>query len=388
MLASSVLLACNPPTGFECANDMQCRNEDGEQGICSSLGGCGYTDPNCPFGYRYSEAAPSSLAGMCVGPTSETTSGSTGDPGSTSSSVTTLPASESSSSSSTTTGGSSTTAAVCASPEGCESVDVLFIIDNSESMTEDFAALLPAFTDLDALIGPIVDQYCGYHVGVTTTEVAPDYQPVECQVRGALNQSGALAGGTPCFDGDHPPFLTEEDPITDIGCLLAVGQNYDDDEKQIDTMLAALDPSLAVEGGCNEGFRRPGTPLIIVMITDEDDDDDSRLPMESPNRTGSEGNPGGWFSSLTALEDPEDVGLILIAADQSGGCDWVPDVDDDGSGAEYPARLLTFSQYFAGSSLATHVEVINMCADPLEIVAQLAGLSTVIEAVCEDAARR
>lgn len=107
MFALSVLSACNPPTGFECSNDMQCRNEDGEQGICSPLGGCGYTDPTCPFGYRYSDAAPSSLAGMCVGPTSETTSGATGDPESTSSSVTTVPTPDSSSSSSTTDASSS-----------------------------------------------------------------------------------------------------------------------------------------------------------------------------------------------------------------------------------------------------------------------------------------
>lgn len=370
-------LGCPIPStlGLACSDDTHC---DGGQ-VCSVSGVC-----EVPSDAEPTSSSSVTTDDVSTSTTVEPVTSSSGeeDPATTSSSST---SSTTTTSTTTSAESSSTTIAGCSSPEGCESVDVLFVIDNSESMTEDFAVLLPAFTDLDALIGPIVEQYCGYHVGVTTTEVAPDYQPVECQVRGALNQSGALAAGDPCFEGDHPPFLTEDDPLAAIGCLLAVGQNYDDDEKQVDTMLAALDPSLAVEGGCNEGFRRPGTPLIIVMVTDEDDDDDSRTAMESVNRTGSDGNPGQWFESLMELEDPNNVGLILIAADQVGGCDWVPDPSDDGSGAEYPARLLTFAQYFTGSGLVSHVEVINMCAEPLEIVAQLAGLSTVIEAVCADA---
>jgi hypothetical protein len=254
-------------------------------------------------------------------------------------------------------------------------------------MSEDFGTLLPAFTDFDAIAEAFVQGFCSYHIGVTSTEVAPDYQPLPCQVRGALHGSGALAAKEGCWPEDpkHPPWITEADPLSNLGCLITVGQDYGDDEKQIDTVLAAIGPELAAPGACNEGFLREDTPLIVVIVSDEDDNDDSMTPGEDPSRTGSMGDPGDWFDWITQIRSARNLGVILIGGVQAGGCNWTPlPRTDDGTGAEYPMRLLTFLQYFAGAGYIEHTESANLCGTAADIMMELATFQQVIDAVCED----
>lgn len=78
-IAAGTLLAatpgCREPAGFSCSSDEQCTSIDGEAGRCSPAGACGYLDPACASGYRYSEYAPQPWARRCLAPqnTSETT---------------------------------------------------------------------------------------------------------------------------------------------------------------------------------------------------------------------------------------------------------------------------------------------------------------------------
>lgn len=50
---------------FACAEDSDCVL-NGLSGSCASTGYCGFPDPDCPVGFRYSEHAPGNLAGECV----------------------------------------------------------------------------------------------------------------------------------------------------------------------------------------------------------------------------------------------------------------------------------------------------------------------------------
>ena len=52
---------------FACAEDSECVL-NGLSGSCADTGYCGFPDPDCPMGLRYSEHAPGSLAGECVEP--------------------------------------------------------------------------------------------------------------------------------------------------------------------------------------------------------------------------------------------------------------------------------------------------------------------------------
>lgn|GEM_PF-1485295 len=70
--------ACTPPPGFACAGDDQCRTEGGALGVCFGVGACGYPDPACESGYRYSAHAPSPWTDSCVVPDDSPGTTSTG----------------------------------------------------------------------------------------------------------------------------------------------------------------------------------------------------------------------------------------------------------------------------------------------------------------------
>ncbi len=269
----------------------------------------------------------------------------------------------------------------------CDAVDVLFVVDNSGSMGDDNAQLIPAFANLQDLVGELIDGPCTYRIGVTTTEPAPDFQPGSCQVRGALSRAGAICAD-PFGDPEHPPWISEEDDVTTLGCLFAVGTNYTTNEQQFQTILDALGPELQGPGGCNEGFMREGVPLLIVLITDEDDDDDSADPSESPERTGSPNGPGQWWNDLTALKDPSELGMVVVSSTNPAGCEWSPSSgSSDGTGAEYAERILTFLQFFTGAGYGDHFRTAELCQPAADLLREVAVLDQVLVDVCADVGR-
>lgn len=360
-------VGCSVPDtlGLPCAIDAHC---DGGQ-HCAADGTC--------------QAGPSTDASTSL---PATTDDSTSTPGTTTTPPGTL--SESSSTAPDETSGTSTTGPQCGAAIGtCDAIDVLFVVDSSGSMSEEFAAFIPLLANFADLLQEVLAGPCSYHIGVTSTEPEPDFQPRACQVRGALSHSGALLGGDSCWgDEAHPPYVTEDDDISTLGCLLAVGQDNADDEKQMDTMLAALSPSLAVPGGCNEGFLREDAALVIVLITDEDDDDDSADPLEDPSRTGSAGDPTAWFDGVGVIKAPVSTGVLALVASDRATCDpWMPGSgNDDGSGAEFAARILTFMQHYTGVGHNDHVYAGNICTSTADLLDQIGNIVAVIDSVCAD----
>jgi hypothetical protein len=354
--------ACSIPDtlGLPCLADAHC--DGGEH--CSA-------DGTCQAGAGESSTSLPSSEGTTAGSSASTTDAE---------SSSTMVAQESS--------GSSTTGPQCGTAIGsCDALDVLFVIDSSGSMSEEFAAFIPALANFSDLLGEVLAGPCSYHLGITSTEPAPDFQPRECQLRGALSRSGSLLGGDSCFGDDaHPPFVTEADDISTLGCLFAVGQNNASDEKQMDTVLAALSPELAAPGACNEGFLRDDAALVIVVISDEDDDDDSADPNENPTRTGSAGDPTEWFARIGAIRPPGSTGVLGLLASDRAACDpWMPSPGNgDGDGAEFASRILTFMQHYAGVGLADHTYAGNICLPTDELLMQVGHIVAVIESVCAD----
>jgi hypothetical protein len=293
----------------------------------------------------------------------------------------------------TSTTGSTTTAATddttgpaCGRAIGsCDAVDVLFLVDNSGSMVDDNTQLIPAFANVEELVGGVIDGPCTYRIGVTTTESALEFQPVRCQQRGALSRAGAICPDPWPGDPEHPPWISETDEISQLGCLLAVGTNQDTDEKQLDTVIAALGPALQGPGGCNEGFMRAGVPLLVILVTDEDDDDDSADPAEAVSRTGSAGDPTDWWDQLTALKPASELGMVVLAATDPAGCRWIPSIgNSDGTGAEYAERILTFAQHFTGAGYSDHFRVVDICQPAEELLTEIAVAEQILADVCAD----
>jgi hypothetical protein len=159
-----------------------------------------------------------------------------------------------------------------------DELDVLFVIDSSLGMTEEQAALRAAFPGfIDALGAPRPS----LHVGIVSTDMGTGYtDPFSCTPRGddgLLRRR--LSGGCPA-PRDGARFI-EDVPLPAGGrranydgsmgevfaCLAALWDTGCGMEQPLEAMRAALDGSRPE----NDGFRRPGAALAVVILTDEDD---------------------------------------------------------------------------------------------------------------------
>lgn len=278
----------------------------------------------------------------------------------------------------------SSTGAQCGQALGtCDALDLLFVIDNSGSMQADNNTLIPALASVQSLLLERLGDMCSFHIGLTTTEPELPFQPEQCRVRGALSQAGVLCPDL--WEGtDHPPWISEEDDISKLGCLFGVGENEEDDEKQFETLLAAIGPELAAPGACNEGFIREGVPLLIVMVTDEDDDDDSSDPSEAPDRTGSAGSPFDWWDQLTQIKELDQMAMVLLASTDPLTCSWSPQPgSNDGEGAEFATNILDFAGYILGTGQFDRFQSIDLCLPVEEIIAQVSVVEDTLDTVCQ-----
>ena len=153
----------------------------------------------------------------------------------------------------------------------CDTVDILFVIDNSNSMAEEQQNLITNFPQFIQAIEAIEPKIKSYHVGVISTDL------------GAGPYSGPLMG--PCVpDGDaaklqhdpsgsgcaasYPTYLEGPAPslAQDFGCIAQLGVGGCGYEQQMEAALKAL-----TDQPSNSGFMRVNAPLAIIFVTDEDD---------------------------------------------------------------------------------------------------------------------
>lgn len=164
-----------------------------------------------------------------------------------------------------------------------QKTDILFVIDNSDSMAEEQAGIaseLPAFID-QLKQGGGVEQ--DFRVGVITTSV---YQ--NAQVSGRFyyqeypNQSGRLQpvpdaapdGGVVLGTGTER-MLDASDPalIDKFARLIHQGTGGSGQETPFEAVRLATGPlaQTPIVSGGNGGFLRDGARLLVVVVSDEDD---------------------------------------------------------------------------------------------------------------------
>lgn len=133
-------------------------------------------------------------------------------------------------------------------------VDILWVIDNSNSMTEEQATLRSGFS----LFADQLDESgTDFHLGVISTSFDYD-DPTR----------GVLVG--------DPPYLTpEDDYVSAFTQRATLGIDGSDKEKGLEAALYALQPTMTFEGGPNAGFVRPDAQLLVVFVSDEEDCSDS-----------------------------------------------------------------------------------------------------------------
>lgn len=164
--------------------------------------------------------------------------------------------------------------------------DVLFVVDDSASMSEEQDRL---GADVGAMLDVLGEARDDVRFGVITTDVGSE-------------EAGVLRGGV----------LVAADPLAEaLGAALRVGTDGSREEAGTEAVDLALD-------GRNAGFPNPDGRLEILFFSDEDD--------------ASEVDPDAWLDALLA-RFPSRLRVHGVVGDLPGGC-FSPDGAAD-AGARY-----------------------------------------------------
>jgi hypothetical protein len=208
-----------------------------------------------------------------------------------------------------------TDAAPCVPAAATDELDLLFMIDNSNSMAEQQAALaeeLPRLLralltgDRDDRIdadgdgaaddeGDDFDPIESLHVGVVTSDMGVGgFNVTSCNDEpnfgddGVLRSAGntAVSGCMPVYPSFHEGGTsTEVEQLArDVGCVALQGTGGCGFEQPLEAVLKAVTPSTCTDPWCafvmgthghadgaNAGFLRSDSTLAVVVLTDEED---------------------------------------------------------------------------------------------------------------------
>jgi len=172
-------------------------------------------------------------------------------------------------------------------PAISSSADVLFVIDDSASMSEEQVKLASNFQSfVDVLEGT----YADYQIGVVTTDVSAD-------------DAGALRGG----------IMTPDTPDLADALLAAldVGDDGDVDERGFDAAR------LALFSGLNPGFVRGDARLNVVFFSDDDDHSDDEIVNYVHEYDTLAGGGGGAAHAIAGA-----LPAGCVGGDSAAGPSW------------------------------------------------------------------
>ena len=274
----------------------------------------------------------------------------------------------------------------CAPSEGCSAgacctrtsmpvtdLDVLFVVDNSNSMTEEqesFAAELPRFVrvlstgDLSGDGTPDFTPPSSVHFGVVTSDMGTGgFTVPTCidpnfgddgilRTRGNTARAGCMAT-YPSFLSFTPGSGSPDALANDVACVAQMGTGGCGFEQQLEAMLKAVTPSssgvsfvMGTTGHAdreNAGFLRDDSMLAVIVLSDEEDCSAADPELYNPGSAIYSGNLNlRCFSYPTAVHpieryvqglsglksDPSQVFFALIAG-----------IPPDAEGSSYDAIL-------------------------------------------------
>ncbi|NOY93628.1 MAG: hypothetical protein GXP55_20780 [Deltaproteobacteria bacterium] len=236
-------------------------------------------------------------------------------------------------------------------PTAAPPVDVLFLVDNSNSMIEEQVSLKERFPELvDSLtsgeVGGRADAVRSFppvddiHLGVVDSDMGTGgYLVPTCSESnfgddGILRTRGDVSAGG--CSSSYPSFLSFRagDSATtfaaDASCLASLGTGGCGFEQPLDAVLKALTPTTSAttfyrgtrgHGDTeNAGFLRPNSILAVVLLTDEDDcsaSDPDLYNQSSPRYMGDLNLRCFMFPEALYPVDRYVSGLLDLRADPS-----------------------------------------------------------------------
>jgi hypothetical protein len=207
----------------------------------------------------------------------------------------------------------------------CDTVDILFVIDNSSSMEaeqKNLVANFPKFIEQIEAIDPPIESY---RLGVVSTDIgAGPYEGTmmgNCKPDGDDGKLQHAPKGINCASS-YPKWLEGPSAQTaqDFGCIAELGLEGCGYEQPMEAALRGLTAQTY-----NDGFLRRNAPLAIIFITDEDDcsakdttlfdPDDASLsayPLRCVKHPGKLHPVSRYIQGLSALKD--DPERLVVAA--------------------------------------------------------------------------
>lgn len=185
--------------------------------------------------------------------------------------------------------------------QGDNSTDILWVVDDSCSMSEEQTSLATNFT---AFMGIIEALEVDFHIGVTTTDVD------------AGGPQGMLQGSTPIITPSTP------DPEVVFSANVNVGTSGSATERGLHAGYLALSSPMVDPGGPNDGFLRDTAGLRVMFVSDEPEQSQPVQGWTAPDYSG-------WFQALKPNPDH------VVLSDITGGllgCNGAGGSADEGQG--------------------------------------------------------
>lgn len=183
-------------------------------------------------------------------------------------------------------------------------VDVLFVVDNSNSMQQEQQNLAKNFPKF---ISKLEKAKLDYRVGVVSTDLgAGNYALPSCETAGGdggkLQSKAKVAGCQPPKDA----WIASTGGVSNVpggdvsgafSCIARLGTGGCGFEQTLEASRKALDPALKV----NPGFLRSKSALALVYITDEDDCSAKNSKLYDPSQQGLS-DPLGPLTSFRCFD--------------------------------------------------------------------------------------
>lgn len=255
-----------------------------------------------------------------------------------------LPSTTSSSSSGTTEAQSSSTGSSSSSSSStsgaqraCTGVDLLFVVDRSDSM-DAYANALASLALQGTEILDQVEEIGEFHVGITLNAIprsnagaislpespTPD-EPYDCQDIGALIRPNTAACGT-ILNGLAYATNEVSSVLQALQCLvLAEGNDGPDSEntQTVQTLSQAIAPTNAEVSACNEGFRDPDHALVVVVVTDSDEP----TPLPNLASVGFRTSVGRGLAIATLTGNTRGCATSSTQCDAAPACNLLDFID-------------------------------------------------------------
>jgi hypothetical protein len=225
--------------------------------------------------------------------------------------------------------------------EGCQKVDILFVIDNSGSMSEEQTSLLASFSGFVDGIQAELATADSYHVGVVTTDAYANNAPGCTGLGSLVTQTGGDAAlGQDCLPfSSGKRYLDDTEPDLDakFSCIAQVGISGSGDEIQAQSGYEAVQPAINAPGACNDGFIRDDALLVVVIITDEEDTPEC-IPFFGCLGGGSADNPPDWFQRYADAKNGIQENIVMLALIGTSA--------QNACGADHAVRLIALTNWF------------------------------------------